>query len=113
MNPQNLALHGIHFRGLHFLVNLPMLYGPLLLCIPFSFTSQKNLSTAQLPLSVRVTLFFSIVSGLTLLSLAPHQEPRFLVPLLFPLVILGGEAMYHSKLKVKMKELLLEVVTNF
>jgi hypothetical protein len=37
-----------------------------------------------------VVLWSCVVSALVLLSVAPHQEPRFLIPLLLPLVLLAG-----------------------
>lgn len=87
MDPNNLAIHGTHPRFLHALVNAPLLFGPLYLIA--MWTLFKRL--------YRRTLFssfwdscvnLSIVSGILLLSMAPHQEPRFLLPLLIPFVIL-------------------------
>jgi phosphatidylinositol glycan class Z len=45
---------------------------------------------------VNSLLFFSILAPLTLLSLFPHQEPRFLLPLLIYFSILGSnQKIYH------------------
>lgn len=70
---ENLAQHGIHPRYTHLLVNLPQIIGPAI--VPFLFRNHYKASTAYL----------SIFSGLFFLSLVPHQELRFLIPLL-PLV---------------------------
>lgn len=64
----NLSLHGLHPHYQHLLVSLPTLLGPSLFLLPL-----KNLSCAPLPL-------ISAVSATLLLSLIPHQEPRFLLP---------------------------------
>lgn len=36
------------------------------------------------------------IFSLTILSLSPHQEPRFLLPLLFPLILLIGDQIYKK-----------------
>ncbi|KAL2358058.1 glycosyltransferase family 22 protein [Cryomyces antarcticus] len=65
-DPTNLAKHGLHPYHQHLLLNLPQLLGPafpLLL-----LTSRKTIR------------FFSALTGMLLLSLFAHQEPRFLLP---------------------------------
>ncbi|ODQ60139.1 glycosyltransferase family 22 protein [Wickerhamomyces anomalus NRRL Y-366-8] len=69
----NLAQHGLHPYYTHLLINLPQLAGPVL--IPLLY---KNRYTTSIP-------FLSIVSGLFILSVIPHQELRFLTPLV-PLI---------------------------
>lgn len=64
----NLSLHGLHPPYQHLLVSLPTLLGPSIFLLPL-----KNLSHAPLPL-------ISAISATFLLSLIPHQEPRFLLP---------------------------------
>lgn len=69
----NLSQHGLHPRYTHFLVNLPLLLGPaILLHFPHS------------PISCLP--YLSALSGTTLLSRIPHQEPRFLLPVI-PLLL--------------------------
>jgi phosphatidylinositol glycan class Z len=143
MNPEHLALHGIHPRWLHAVVNLPMLFGPLaasfylfVLLRPITVFWQrcsrrrgsgdrrtrgahidsassatllqelydgaagaagcaaggapgdtKRATEADRRVRVYATCDACIVCGLGLLSAAPHQEPRFLLPLLLPLAI--------------------------
>ena len=135
MNPEHLALHGIHPRWLHAVVNLPMLFGPLaasfylfVLLRPITVFwrrcshcrtrganidsassatllqelydgaaggaangaaggDTKRATEADRRVRVYATCDACIVCGLGLLSVAPHQEPRFLLPLLLPLAI--------------------------
>lgn len=68
-NPDNLKLHGLHPLYTHVLVNLPQILGPGLLFI----VSKRYWKT---------TAFLSIASALSFLSLIPHQELRFLIPIL-------------------------------
>lgn len=63
----NLALHGIHNRLTHLLVNLPSLIGPPLILL---FTQRPHNLLAM------VTALVAVLG----LSLFPHQEARFLLP---------------------------------
>ncbi|KAH3682334.1 hypothetical protein WICPIJ_006706 [Wickerhamomyces pijperi] len=65
----NLAQHGLHPRYTHLLVNLPQIIGPMIIPIIFRNHYKTSLS------------YLSIISGLISLSIFPHQELRFLVPL--------------------------------
>lgn len=72
----NLALHGLHPRYQHALVNLPQLLGPGFIFLiwsmfPFGAHSVWSNSTGY--------YLTSAFSGMILLSLLPHQEPRFLL----------------------------------
>lgn len=69
----NLSLHGLHPRYQHIIASLPLLLGPAL---PLLFNSPRM---SSLP-------FISAISGTAFLSLIPHQEPRFLLPII-PLVL--------------------------
>lgn len=71
---KNLEKHGIHSRFTHLLINYPLIVGPLILLLfPFHFKY-----TTTLP-------FLSFLSGMLTLSTIPHQELRFLQPIV-PLV---------------------------
>ena len=106
-NVDNLGEHGIHPRITHLLVNLPMLFGPL----AFFFyadvgfvvggwllrgenrrtNSQQQGTHSDISRSSgRSMCLGAMVSGLFVLSCAPHQEPRFLLPAIVPLVVLYG-----------------------
>lgn len=71
ISTKNLAEHGLHPRYQHLLINLPLLLAPAL---------------PLLARPVNSPLIASAVSGLLALSLLPHQEPRFLLPLV-PLLL--------------------------
>lgn len=83
MDPANLEVHGLHPRILHLFVNFPMLYGPLAIIVILVLINRQYKTVAD------KTFMGCIVSGLFFLSLAPHQEPRFLVPLVLPVVWLS------------------------
>ncbi|KAE9312794.1 hypothetical protein PF008_g19889 [Phytophthora fragariae] len=74
----NLELHGVHPRLTHLTVNMPMLFGPMFLVFLVRFLRYPDRS------------FFGgacVMFPLACLSLAPHQEPRFLLPTIVPLHI--------------------------
>ncbi len=108
---ENLAKHGLHPRVTHVLVNMPMLYGPL--CIPAAVSTWRTLMQVAFPapLPPLVTtpapaphkfrqqqmerIIASVVlCGLFGLSLAPHQEPRFLLPVAMPICMLFGHKLF-------------------
>jgi phosphatidylinositol glycan class Z len=106
----NLEDHGLHPRWTHAAVNMFILYGPLTLAgyllilsssssgpfrFPFSnapdSSSGRNDGQEMVGSNCVVGLAQAVVlSGLAFLSVAPHQEPRFLLPLMFPLVLMGS-----------------------
>lgn len=67
----NLATHGIHPRYTHILINLPQLLGPGLILV----------ANKGKPRFWNTIPFLSAVSGLIFLSVIPHQELRFLIPI--------------------------------
>ena len=73
----NLAEHGLHPHYQHFLANLPQLLGPALpvllsnLC-PFTLKNMRMMFC-----NPRLNSAFSSIA---ILSIIPHQEPRFLLP---------------------------------
>lgn len=94
INPENTASHGVHPKWLHMLVNIPMLYNILGIIAVFSFGSMfykfckkefHNLPQTQSFVSLMTSAIFVPV---ILLSLFNHQEPRFLIPVTVPLVML-------------------------
>ncbi|OSD00990.1 glycosyltransferase family 22 protein [Trametes coccinea BRFM310] len=97
MLPSNLAEHGLHPRWLHLVVNLPMIATPgLLYYVLWSefdiFTSrsgeeQKKPGVVQL--MQRSKFLHLRWSATSLLSIQPHQEPRFLTPLLVPMIAMA------------------------
>lgn len=101
-NATNLEQFGLHPWWMHAVVNVQVLYGPLaliaLLCTLFTAggfytpfvlmnvsgrSSSKGRRAAAVPARaaiVRAGLIGSSLCGLAVLSIAPHQEPRFLLP---------------------------------
>jgi GPI mannosyltransferase 4 len=103
---ENLQDHGLHPRWTHALVNMFLLYGPLAAIfyvflgkrIASLFIKEKrvDMGVAVAQARIRSTSFWTVLSGLGFLSLAPHQEPRFLLPLLVPLAILSKPQLSSS-----------------
>ncbi|KFV00271.1 GPI mannosyltransferase 4, partial [Tauraco erythrolophus] len=102
LNPHNLALHGSHPRVTHFAVNGIMLFGTLhvlAICAGFKMLkkyinqliwvkSSYHGSSGLLVYSEgSPTLLLFYFVPLAFLSLFSHQEPRFLIPLILPLVL--------------------------
>lgn len=73
----NLAEHGLHPRYQHLLVNLPQLLGPALILL---FSSTWPFAIRNLKSMLINPRFTSAATGTLILSLVPHQEPRFLLP---------------------------------
>jgi phosphatidylinositol glycan class Z len=112
MKTKNLAEHGLHPRWLHTIVNLPLFFGPVALiahvkamlclrrlcCSKNKIASKSNSVQHAQPfvekrslsgtIDVEELCLGCIISGVGMLSIAPHQEPRFLVPLVTPLALL-------------------------
>lgn len=91
---QNLAEHGLHPRWLHILVNFPMLFGPWVTWLAVraivdsaTLSNDKNGKSFEVDV-LRPTIIQIIILSLAVLSVQPHQEPRFLVPLLLPVIVL-------------------------
>ncbi|XP_065496533.1 GPI mannosyltransferase 4 [Caloenas nicobarica] len=102
LNPHNLALHGSHPRVTHFTVNGIMLFGilhVLAICAGFKMLKKcihqlirvKSCYRGSSGLLVHSegnpTLLLFYFVPLAFLSLFSHQEPRFLIPLIMPLVL--------------------------
>lgn len=93
----NLDKHGLHPPWLHFIVNATILYGPLHICAIlwglFSILnirqsiSNRFLKIFPLEQSISPLLLCLYLIPLIFLSAFPHQEPRFLLPLIFPLIL--------------------------
>ncbi|KAM4694703.1 GPI mannosyltransferase 4 [Discoglossus pictus] len=100
LNPQNLAQHGTHPLFTHVLVNGVMLFGFLHVSVVLCALKMMKRYIAQLlgknhssteanpPKSSLLLVFYFV--PLALLSVFSHQEPRFLIPLILPLVLLAA-----------------------
>ncbi|GAA5895674.1 glycosylphosphatidylinositol-alpha 1,2 mannosyltransferase [Sporobolomyces salmoneus] len=104
LSSSNLAEHGLHPRYLHALVNLPMLFGVGILvvvnAIRLEWRKRKKPKEKNRKSGIwNRTLIGSLLVPVALLSIQPHQEPRFLVPLIVPLVLLASESSFFVSLK--------------
>lgn len=99
----NLKDHGLHPQWTHSLVNMFILYGPLTLVAYLSFLRLPYATTYDRTDNSRNTLMdvsqATVLFGLAFLSAAPHQEPRFLLPLLVPLILVGGPFVRESRIR--------------
>jgi GPI mannosyltransferase 4 len=77
VNSDNLAIHGLHPRYQHLLVNLPQLLGPVYIIVIISLFLR---SVNHTYLNLKNWRTISAISGTMILSIFPHQETRFLIP---------------------------------
>ncbi|KAJ1658991.1 alpha 1,2 mannosyltransferase [Dispira simplex] len=88
LDQDNLADHGLHPRYLHILVNYPLLFGPLVIFLLRSLWQLMINPSMVWRRLTKISMYTgSLVFATGLLSVIPHQEPRFLLPLLPSLVI--------------------------
>ncbi|XP_038605650.1 GPI mannosyltransferase 4 [Tachyglossus aculeatus] len=97
LDPRNLARHGTHPRVTHLLVNGVMLFGTLHVAAVAAGCRALKAGCpvrarpgAPLPPRGHAVLLLFYFVPLVLLSLFSHQEPRFLIPLLVPLVLVSS-----------------------
>ena len=123
-NNKNLKEHGIHYRGLHFAVNMCLLFGPIYVIFICQFVkSIKALlhgimhdRTLQGTLKLVFEFFhlnalsMTTVLPVIIMSLIPHQEPRYIIAAFVPLL-----CTVVSKCKYQMKSvfILLWLIFNF
>ncbi|XP_044261351.1 GPI mannosyltransferase 4 [Tribolium madens] len=100
IDSNNLAKHGLHPRFLHLLVNMPLLFNLLALFAYLNFCQaaynfvigrHQLLPTVR---SIKGLMMLSYLGPLAILSIFPHQEPRFLIPLILPLVYLCSNSVF-------------------
>ena len=95
MVPGNLDKHGTHPWYLH-LGNLLILYGPLGIIAIWSaikfFGEMVSNEWRKKPgiRTVYALTMFTFVTAMAMLSMIPHQEPRFLIPLTLPIVLMNA-----------------------
>ncbi|XP_076064428.1 GPI mannosyltransferase 4-like isoform X2 [Oratosquilla oratoria] len=93
----HLSEHGLHPNYLHLIVNIPLLHGVLgfigLWSVSKYVTRLIIYSIAKKPnvFSMATMLLGTFIFPVLILSLVPHQEPRFLLPTLPPLVLLYSD----------------------
>jgi GPI mannosyltransferase 4 len=110
----NLQNHGLHPRWTHAVVNMFILFGPMALFFYASLAItmfRRSTKTTVLHLyTLHQGCVWTIVSGLSFLSLAPHQEPRFLTPLIVPLCIVMGATKLWSSVNFRLLWIAFNVV---
>ncbi|XP_076657249.1 GPI mannosyltransferase 4 isoform X2 [Halictus rubicundus] len=93
-NSKNLQNHGLHPYYVHFVVNVPLLFNVLGVIGLFTFGKMlhSGLKARWLDLpriqSVVGLMTASFIVPIVMLSIFPHQEPRFIIPTVLPLVFL-------------------------
>ncbi|XP_068626671.1 GPI mannosyltransferase 4 [Battus philenor] len=102
-DPKNLKQHGIHPRWLHLIVNMPLLFNVLGIIALLTLSSNTYRfirgQYSKLPRIQSITglMLFSLIIPVALLSLFPHQEARFIIPILIPLVYLYGNHLHPNE----------------
>ncbi|XP_069671415.1 GPI mannosyltransferase 4 [Periplaneta americana] len=105
LDARNLAKHGLHPRCLHLLVNVPLLYNVLGVVALGAFLSilyrgvQRRWSALPRVQSIIGLMTLSFVVPVLVLSLVPHQEPRFLIPITLPIVFLHAQRIRRVELR--------------
>lgn len=92
-DPDNLSDHGHHPYYTHLLINIPLLLGPAVVLI---LAELYRFCTRRSTFYNSTTLWF-LTPPILILSLIPHQEPRFLLPLLPLGVILCASSINRIK----------------
>lgn len=94
------AKYGNHSRYTHLLVNLPLAFN--LLAIIFyrkvlTHTAGSGLHRFFNTHRIQIMMLLSTSVSILSLSMIPHQEFRFLAPLVIPLVYVCASDIYHNK----------------
>ncbi|CAG4954050.1 unnamed protein product [Colias eurytheme] len=101
---RNLSQHGLHPRWLHLAVNVPLLFNVLgamalftVLINSYRFIKGKYSKMPRIQ-SIRGLMLLSAIAPIAILSLFPHQEARFIIPILVPLVYLYGNSIHINEI---------------
>ncbi|XP_038220928.1 GPI mannosyltransferase 4 [Zerene cesonia] len=100
---RNLTQHGLHPRWLHLAVNVPLLFNVLgfmafftVLINTYRFIKGRYSKMPRIQ-SIRGLMLLSAIVPIVILSLFPHQEARFIIPILVPLVYLYGNSIHLNE----------------
>ncbi|XP_074657745.1 GPI alpha-1,2-mannosyltransferase 4-like [Tubulanus polymorphus] len=88
---RNLAEHGVHPYFLHSLVNLPLLFGPVVFLALMALAQSVRDVALRRCRKIQTAFALCVAVPLAGLSAFPHQEPRFVVPLIAPVLLLIGQ----------------------
>ncbi|GAA5839969.1 hypothetical protein JCM11251_006574 [Rhodosporidiobolus azoricus] len=105
LSSNNLAEHGLHPRYLHVVANWPMLFGVGLMVVWSARRAKEVKKVAAVESRPGRKLYIaSFIVPTLLLSIQPHQEPRFLVPLIVPLALLAPHAPFLTSASPKARK---------
>lgn len=118
--PSNLANHGLHPIYFHSFVSMPLMFTLLTAIIYLDFVQNiwkllinnhqgiiqifNDFLTNENQFRFRCLLQMTIFISISILSLIPHHEPRFLLPLIIPIICLYGNQL--ARLMQKFQSLL-------
>ncbi|ETV96542.1 hypothetical protein H310_10253 [Aphanomyces invadans] len=95
LDPTHLAEHGLHPRTNHWVVNMPLLFGPLALVFLYQVVRFPHKMT-----TFQIVCAAAVIVPVSALSMAPHQEARFLLPVLLPLTLVAPLGSSHRVVQV-------------
>ena len=95
---ENLSLHGLHPWYHHLLANIPMLFGPLILILAYILIQKLMNKKSARQMDEENYLLGILLWSIFVLSLAPHQEARFLLPLSIPLILVTSYYLINSSI---------------
>ncbi|CAB4490798.1 unnamed protein product [Rhizophagus irregularis] len=93
INSENLSQHGLHPRYLH-IYNFVLLFGPLTLLTMKDLNVSVKFMRWTAKRTYKTVIVYSGLFGFVLLTLIPHQEARFLLPLLLPVIIVPSDRLH-------------------
>ena len=91
-DPANLATHGRHARWTHALVNAPLLFGPAAVACVIACVAAARNGVGGCPRA----LVAVVAVPLAAFSAFCHQEPRFILPLIVPVMLLAASVSWPS-----------------
>ena len=99
LNQSNLSKHGLHPWYVHIVVNAQLLFGflslfALLKMVKILLDLCRPKGTRNTVKGGHIMLLLSYFIPLILLSVFPHQEPRFIIPLLYPISALFSKYVF-------------------
>ncbi|XP_059051020.1 GPI mannosyltransferase 4 isoform X2 [Achroia grisella] len=103
LDTRNLKQHGLHPWWLHIVVNVPLLFNVLgvLALVSIAGNTYRFIrgQYSKLPRIQSITglMLFSLIIPVAILSLFPHQEARFIIPILIPLIYLYGNHLHPNE----------------
>lgn len=98
-NSNNLSKFGLHAPYFHFLINIPLAFnilGLLLYRKTIRFLTRPPRVHLNTTIRIHAVMLLTTLSSVIILSFIPHQEFRFLLPLIIPLAYVFAFKIYSS-----------------